>query len=179
MTSKKLLAGCAGVAITGLFVSLSNCTVTTVDCTKTPNDPLCLPGTDSGFDNKVTDSSMNDTSDSGNACPAIGMVGAMGVKVDYSAYGATCNACMSSSCCMVASNCFMDTGMGDHCADVDDCLSACVMLSGAFSYCGSIDAGASAKQSCIDSCKQSHPTTYNTWCMQRSCMTTNCAMKCM
>ena len=171
MTWKKLLAGGGGTALLiGSLATLNNCTITTVDCTKTPNEPICkstpsesgTPDTGSNKDTGTMDGSGSDGNDGAVMCAAIPS------KAWWDNMQGTgpCDQCMAANCCAVVDTCFSDLGVGDTCGDLDDCIATCQ----------SLDAGVAA---CVNGCYSSHPMAKPKWDAYANCQGTKCTQMCM
>jgi hypothetical protein len=172
MKTSKLLAmlvvASGGAALAGVLSA--GCTIKTVDCNVTPNDPICLtPDSstkpDAGGDAAKPDSGGSD----GGVCPQIGQGG----LVDFSSLGAQCNSCMQNNCCSPTVACFSDVGDGgtniDVCADLYQCYVDCNTGCGNDNTC---------LNTCYNQCDTDHPKSIAKYNAYESCLTSKCNTEC-
>jgi hypothetical protein len=163
-----VLAG-GGAALAGMLTA--GCTIRTVDCNVTPNDPICLqtdsspPRPDAG-----PDGARPDASGDAAICPEIGPNGI----VDFTqAFGPACNGCMQNNCCAPTVACFSDVGDGgtniDTCNDLYQCYLDCDKGCGTDNSCFN---------TCVDQCNKDHPKSLPKYNDYDSCLTTKCATDC-
>lgn len=173
-TYSKLLAMVAvaggGAALAGLLSA--GCTIKTVDCNVTPNDPICLtpdtgPTPDGGTDARA-DSGGDGGAEAG-VCPGIGPNGV----VDFTSLGAACNPCMQNNCCAPTVACFSDVGDGgknqDTCSDLYDCYVDCNTGCGMDNGC---------LNTCYGTCDSTHANSTAKYTAYEDCLVQKCDKEC-
>lgn len=164
MTSKKLLAGVGASALLfGAMISLNNCTITTVDCTKTPNEPICQKSDTGTSDTGTSDAQTGDSggNDSGAMCSAIKPNGPL--FFDDPNGNSKCDKCMVANCCSQAQACASDNSdaASDTCMNYLDCLDQC-----------------GNDNTCIQACNSSYPNGKKKYDPMDTCLTQKCGVSC-